>query len=126
MSFAIVRLALLQFVVVVLSVLLVGFTLKARFGSGSHFPILATYVRDYGIFLLLLPTAWGVWGALRSNRPLAGAGDAGLVFVSGIVLFAFLVCLGFFAFISASSYRSLIMVVPQQSPAAATPSPEHP
>lgn len=125
MSSALVRIALLQFVVVIVSVLLVGFTLKLRFGSGSHFPILATYLRDYGIVLLLAPTAWGIWGALRCNRPLAGTGDAGFVLACGMVLLGLLVVVGFLGFISATSFRSLIMVVPQQS-AAATPSSQHP
>ena len=116
----------MQFIVVILSVLLAGITLKIRFGSGSHFPILATYVRDYGIFLLALPAGWGIWGAIRNNRPLAGAGDAGLVFTSGVVLLGVLAVFGFLAFMSACTINSLITVIPQRPPASATPSPKQP
>ena len=125
MSAALVRIALLQFITVILSVLLAGFTLKVRFGSGSHFPILATYTRDYGIWLLLIPFAWGVWGALENNRPKAGLGDAGSVFLIGVLLLIALAFFGFFSFMSACSHNSLIRLVPAQG-TVPTPQPEHP
>src|SRR6185295_12188563 len=46
MSASLVRIALLQFVTVIVSVFIAGSALKMRFGSGSHYPFLATYVRD--------------------------------------------------------------------------------
>ena len=125
MSAALIRIALLQIITVVLSVLLVGFTLKVRFGSGSHFPILATYTRDYGVWLLLLPLFWGVSGVLENNRPKAGLGDAGLVFFTGVALLVALAFFGFISFISACSHNSLIQVVPVQQ-TTPTPQPEHP
>ena len=126
MSAALVRLALFQFVAVILTVLLAGFTLKIRFGSGTHFPILATYARDYGVLLLLIPSIWTVWGAIELNRPLAGTGGGGRVFLSGIVLLGFLVCFGFLSFISASSYRSLLIGIPQPRSTPATPETDRP
>lgn len=124
MSNALARLALLQFIAVILSVLLAGTLLKVRFGSGSHFPILATNVRDYGIFLLLVPTVWGTWGALRVHRPRAGSGDAGTVFLTGIILFGLLVCVGLFSFTSVVLYRSVILAAPQGQTAPVAPIPE--
>ncbi len=121
MSAALIRLALFQFMAVILTILLAGFTLKARFGSGSQLPILATYVRDYGIFLLLVPAAWAIWGAIELNRPLAGTGDGGSVFLSGVVLLGLLACFGFASLISASSFRSLVIAAPQQRSAPANP-----
>jgi hypothetical protein len=102
MSAALVRLALLQFVTLVLSVLFAGVALKAHYGSGSHLPLLATYVRDYGVILLLVPFAWAVWGALETNRPRAGAGDAAPVFATGVVLYVGI------AYLAVSTYTSAL------------------
>ena len=124
MSSALVRLALLQFVTVIYCILVVGLIVKARFGSPAP-PFFASYLRDYGAFLLLAPTAWCIWGALQVHRPRADSGDDGIVFLSGIILFAALVFVAFLGTISASSYRSLIIAVPAQR-AAATPQPDHP
>lgn len=112
MSAALVRLALLQFVVVVCSVIACGLTLRMRFGSGSHLPLMATYVRDYGLALLLIPTVWGIWGIIRSNRPLAGAGDADVVVGSGIGLLILLTFFGLIAWMSAVTYHSLVIYIP--------------
>ena len=117
MSSALVRLALLQFVTVIYCILVVGLIVKTRFGSPAP-AFFASYLRDYGVLLLLLPTTWCVWGALHTHRPRADSGDAGIVFLSGIILFAALVFVAFVGTISASSYRSLVMAAPAQRPAA--------
>ena len=112
MSASLVRIALLQFVTVIVSVFIAGSALKMRFGSGSHYPFLATYVRDYGIVLLLLPFAWGVWGAVESNRPKTGLGEVGGVFATGVALLVALIVFGLVSFISAISYGTVIQVTP--------------
>ena len=118
MSSAITRLALLQVVAILYSILFVGFMVKARYGSPAP-PLFATHLRDYGAFLLLLPTAWCIWGAIYSNRPRAGAGDGGHVFLSGVILFAFLVFLAFAGTMSAMTHNTIIQVqrAPQTQPA---------
>jgi hypothetical protein len=78
---------------------------------------LATPVRDYGLLLLLAPTVWGIWGIIRSNRPLAGAGDADVVVGSGIGMLILLVVFGFMAWMSAVTYHSLIIYMPAEKPA---------
>ena len=114
LSAALVRLAFLQFLVVMCLVVVSGLLLKSRFGSGSHFPILATYVRDYGMALLLVPTIWGVWGIFQSHRPLAGAGDVDIVVASGIALLVLLVLFCIPVWLSATTYHSLIIQVPPE------------
>ncbi|MES2571325.1 MAG: hypothetical protein V4710_14890 [Verrucomicrobiota bacterium] len=121
MSSALVRLTLLQFVTVIYCILVVGFIVKARFGSPAP-PFFASYLRDYGVFLLFVPSAWCIWGALHTHVPRKESGDARIVFVTGIILFAALVFVAFTGTISAFSYRSLVLVAPAQR-AAVTPQP---
>lgn len=115
MYFSFIRIALLQFVTVIASVLLTGFVLRVRFGSGFHHPLFATYVRDYGVLLLLFPFIWAVWGMVATNSPKPGLGDVGSVIQSGLVLLIALVAFGFFSFISACTHNSLIQVRPALS-----------
>lgn len=110
MSSSLVKISLLQTATVIFNVIFVGLSLKLRFGSGSHFPILATYVRDYGIILLLIPFTWAVWGVVKINRPKPGVGDASWVFLTGVGLLVALAAFGFLSFISVWTYKSLVLV----------------
>ena len=112
MAAHLVRIVLLQIVTIVLSILITGFALKLRFGSGSHFPILATYTRDYGVWLMVLPLVWGVWGARENNNPKAEMGNTGTVFFLGFTLWVILGVFGFLSFMSACTHNSLLQVVP--------------
>ena len=114
MSAQLVRIVLLQIVTIFFGIVFTGFALKVRFGSGSHFPILATYTRDYGVWLLLVPLAWGVWGVRESNNPKPGMGDAGKVFLLGLTLWVLLGIFGFLSFMSACTHNSLILVIREQ------------
>jgi len=51
MPFALLRIALLQMVAVVNSILVVGLIVKSRFGTPAP-PFFGSYVRDYGVWLL--------------------------------------------------------------------------
>jgi membrane protease YdiL (CAAX protease family) len=109
-SSSLARLALMQVTAVLYCILFIGFIVKARFGSPAP-AFYASYLRDFGAFLLLVPTGWCIWGALRIHRPHADSGDAGRVFVTGIVIFAGLALLAFTGTISALTYRSLVIPV---------------
>ena len=93
-------------------IIFVGLLLRMRFGSGSHFPCLATNVRDYGFLLLVIPVLWASWGAWENNRPKVGLGDTGKIMLSGILVWVGLLAFGF---VAAGTIPSppLIHVIPQ-------------
>jgi hypothetical protein len=123
MTSGLIRLALFQFVTVVYCILFVGLAVKARFGSSAP-PIFASYVREYGVYLLLVPTIWCIWGAFRTHRPRSHSGDAGVVFLVGAILSVGLILVAFQGTVSALCYNSIIQHVPAPNAATAnTPNP---
>jgi hypothetical protein len=121
MTSGLIRLALLQFVTVVYCILFVGLAVKARFGSSAP-PIFASYVREYGVYLLLVPTVWCVWGALHTHRSRLDSGDAGVVFLVGVILSLGLMLVAFQGTVSALCSNSIMLKVPAPTaPAPATP-----
>ena len=124
MSAQLVRIVLLQVVTIIFTVVIVGFMLKVRFGSGSHYPILATYTRDYGVLLLLLPVIWGVWGLRENNNQKPDLGDTGTVLFTGVMLWVALLVFGYVSL--ATIPGSTIQVVREQpaKPARETSAPD--
>ena len=120
MQLTFLRLALSQLVVIVYSILVVGVLLKVRFGSPAPL-VFATFLRDYGFLLLILPAAWLVWAGLSSHRPRADTGDASSILLCGVCVLGFLVLLAVAGTVSVFSYHSLLVAVPDHP--AATDSP---
>jgi hypothetical protein len=126
MTSGLIRLALLQFVTVVYCILVVGLVVKARFGSSAP-PIFASYVREYGVYLLLVPTIWCIWGALHTHRSRSHSGDASVVFLVGVILSLGLILVGFQGTASALFSNSIIQHVAAPTAAApTTPQPNPP
>jgi len=120
-SAALVRLALLQLVVIAGTIVACGLTLRFRFGPGTHLPLLATYVRDYGFIMLLIPVVWAIWGLFELHKSLTNTGDGVSVFASGIWLLVLLVALGFFSWMSACTHHTLLIQLPPPSAAHGPP-----
>src|SRR3989442_15034647 len=95
------RLALLQMTFIFYSILGIGVYLKLRYGSPAPAELFATYVRDYGFLLLLLPAAWCVWAVCQTNKPTANHRTGIGLYFSGIALTGLLAIVAFFATLSA-------------------------
>jgi hypothetical protein len=115
MQSTITRLALFQFLSVFYCILVNGVILKVRFGSPAP-AILATYLRDYGVFLLLLPAAWLIWASVSAHDPRVGTGDLPSILGSGLILLGVLVFVALLGTGSAMSHRTLVQAVPRSEP----------
>ena len=63
--------------------------LKMRFGSPAP-PIFATFLRDYGLLLFLLPAGWLGWAARSGHRPRVDCGDAAALLLLGVAVLGLL------------------------------------
>lgn len=126
MRAAIVRIALLQMVTVFIVIVFAGLFLRMRFGSGSHFPCLATHVRDRGFLLLFIPFVWVVWGVWENNSPKVGLGNTGKVMLTGILVWVGLLVFGFVAVGTIPTFPILVVSEKKEIPpqaAVRAPSP---
>jgi len=114
MSFALLRIALLQMCAVVYSILVVGLIVKSRFSSPAP-PFLGSYIRDYGVWLLFVPTIWCIWGVCYMNRSRAKDDDADLAASVGFILLIGLLVLAVMGTVSALTYRSTLLKAPVQT-----------
>ncbi len=94
------RLALAQIAAVFYATLVIGLIVRIRFGSPAP-PMFATYLRDYGLFLLVVPLTWSIWASISVDHPKAGTGNLVSALVSGLVVLGVLVTLGFVGTVSA-------------------------
>ena len=120
-SSAIVRLACLQMVIIGYCILGVGLILRIRFGTPA--PIMfATYLRDYGAILLLIPVAWSLQ-ALVQSRPVPEAEDPPSVILGGVILAVVLAAFAVFGTMSAITPNSTLIAVRKHVPASTSSSP---
>lgn len=123
MQSSITRLALFQFLAVFYCILAMGIILKIRFGSPAP-ELLATYLRDYGFVLLLLPAGWLMWASFSAHQPRVGTGDLVPILSSGLILLGLLILVAFLGTISACTRGTLVQVAPTPAPARPFTAPE--
>ena len=102
MPLAIVRIALAQILAVVYCVLIVGTILKMHYDHPMP-RLFATYVRDYGTWLFLVPIGWLIWVGVTNYKPTVETGDARTIFGSGVGLLVLLILIAFIGTLSACS-----------------------
>jgi hypothetical protein len=120
MRLTITRLALFQCLAVFYSVLFVGLIVKVRFSSPAP-PIFATYLRDYGFVLLVVPMIWLLWACLSADRPLPGAGEFGPILGSGLGLLGLLIFVAFIGTMSAILPGSTVQIITPPPPLTDSP-----
>lgn len=102
----------MQFVVCAYCVLVPAALLKVKFGSHPPPDLLATQLRDYGVFLLLVPAVWLIGAVMETHRPRLHSGDGTGIALSGVVVLILLGGVGFVGTQSAASYGSTIYAKP--------------
>lgn len=100
MQSTITRLALFQFLAVVYCVLGIALVLKIRASDPSP-AVFATYLRNFGAILLLLPAAWLLWASHAANQPRKETGDFDSILGSGFVVLVLILLLAIAGTISA-------------------------
>ena len=101
------RLALLQLATLIFGILISTVMLKLRFGSSSNFPILATYVRDYGFLMAVIPIIWIFWATYRANHPSHSKANSLPLVSSGVAIVVIFLLLGIAGFGTATVHRSM-------------------
>jgi hypothetical protein len=122
MQSAITRLALLQFLAVIYSILASAIFLKicGYVESGQAF---AAWLRNYGFILLAVPAVWFLLASREAHRPKRDTGDFNAIFWSGLALLSALVIVGIVGTGSATRPMThIVLVVAQPTP---TPVPDH-
>lgn len=107
MQSAINRLALYQFVTIAYSVLCAAVMVKLRF-EGPAPQIFATYLREWGFLLFLLPATWLLWASMQVNHPRPETGELKPVLLSGLGLLGLLLAVAMLGSLSPFLHRSLI------------------